>query len=588
MTAGSGQPTSGLYTFKVANIQVVRIEKRRQLRAALQAHLEGRTRPAEARDRAELKPVVVLVDNLAAAREAIKAAKAIKGRGAPATIEYVEFLFAGPPPFESPDAWPSDRIDEWLDANIQWVRKCAGPRAEIAGAYYHTDERSPHLDVLLVPINDTGRLSWKTVEKGFALNPKLTSKLILGSMQDRYHEEVGRRFGLARGEVGSRRTHEPPDRRKGLVDRFLDDPEKCSAREYAEAALLRAEDADRERDRAVQRQREAEAERDRAVDAATSAEAERARAIEERDQAVARATATEAERDELKRSRSSVLRERDEARKARHTARQALDRERAARKAETADWKGKLESAARQLDIAHQGLQKAKDEVGRLHAQRPPTQIAVDQARAQAQVANTARERAESGRDKATEDWNRAYESYLAEKQQCDATTAKRDQDIAAARKRGHKQGQDSRDIEVKAAVDRIAKSQVELDALRERLPADIQAARQEGVADGRAERDDEVTALQRRVERLTAEPDDEVTALQQTIELLTRDLDAANRDRTRLVGNVKTLSGHRDRLQKRLTEMQPNIVAPLRPRRPGQYRPEQDRSRSRSTPNRN
>ena len=143
VTAGVGKATTGGYTFKVAGIQFVRVEKRHQLPAALLAHIDGRTRPPEARDRPELKlkPAVVLVDNVENARKALAAAKAIKGRGRPGTIECVELLFAGPPPFESPDAWPQDRVDEWLQANIEWVRKCAGPKAVIAAAYSHTDEQ---------------------------------------------------------------------------------------------------------------------------------------------------------------------------------------------------------------------------------------------------------------------------------------------------------------------------------------------------------------------------------------------------------------------------------------------------------------
>ena len=585
----SGKATTGGYTFKVADIQVVRREKHRQLPAALLAHHDGRTRPAEARARPELnlQPAEVLVDNVENARKALAAAKASKGRGRPGTIECIEFVFAGPPPFESPDAWPQDRVAEWLQANIEWVRKCAGRKAVIAAAYYHTDERSPHLHLLLIPITDQGRLSWTAVERRFALHPKVPSKLILSSMQSRYHEEVGRWFGLARGEVGSRRKHAPIDRRKGLVDRILDEPTKWSAREHAEAAQLRAEDADRERDRAVQQQREAEAERDRAVDAAASAEAERDRAVAERVQAVAGATAAEVKREALKRSRSELLRERDKARKARDEAQQALIRERAARKAETADWRGKLEYAARHLDMARQEGQEAEKEVSRLHEQRPPTQIAVDEARARAQAADEAREHAQRVRNKANEDWNRAHESCLAEKQECEAIIAKRDQDIAAAREDGYKQGQDSRDKEVKAAVDRAAKAQVELDALRERLPADVQAARQEAVADGREQRNDEVTALQQAVERLTTEPADEVTALQQTVERLTTDLDAAKQDRERVIGDVNTLRKHRDDLQKRLMAIRPALVPPPRPRDPGQYQAEQDPSRSQSTQNR-
>ena len=581
--AGVGKATTGGYTFEVANIQVVRVEKRRQLPAALLAHIDGRTRPVEARDRPELrlKPAVVLVDNVENARKALAAAKAVRRRGRPGTIECVDFLFAGPPPFASPDAWPQDRVDQWLQANLQWVSKCAGPRAVIAAASAHTDERSPHLHLLLVPIDARGRLSWKAVELGFAADPTAVGKQILRSLQDRYQKEVGCRFGLARGEVGSRRKHEPIDRRKGLVDRILAEPAKWSARQHAEAAQLRAEDADRERDRAEQQQREAEAQRARAVDAAASAEAARARAVAERVQAVARATAAEVKREAVKRSRSELLRERDEARKARDTEHQALNRERAARKAETADWKRKLEYAAQQLVIARQEWQKAEEE------QRPPTQIAVDQAQAQVLAANRARERAESGRDKANEDWKRAYGSYLAEKQQCEAITAKRDQDIAAAREHGYKQGQDSGDKQVKAAVDRAAGFQVEIDALRERLPVDVEAARQEAVADGRVQRIDAVTALQQTVERLTTETADAVTALQQTVERLTTDLEAAKQHRERLIGDVNTLSEHRDDLQKRLMAIRPALVPPPRPRGPGRNQAEQDPARSQSTQNR-
>ena len=553
----------------------MRVEKRRQLRAALQAHLGGRTRPAEARERPELKvkPVVVLLDNLAAARAALKAAKAIKGRGRPGTIEYVEFLFAGPPPFESPDAWPKERVDQWLQATIEWVRKCAGPNAQIAAAYYHSDERSPHLHLLLVPINGKGRLSWKAVERGFAADPKAVGRRIMSSMQDSYQADVGKRFGLARGEVGSQRKHEPINRRKGLVERILEAPSKWSDRQRAEAALLKAEDTERERDRTVERAREAEAERDRARGAEASAEAERASAVEERAQAVLRATATEAERDELKRSRSSLLRDRDEARKARNTAQQALEREQADRAAETADWKAKLCYAAEHIFEARRKWQAANEEIQRLRAQTPPTQVAVDKARAQAQAVDTARVRAEAERDKANAGWNQAYNGYLAEKEQREAVVAKRDQDVAAARQQGYQQGQVSRDVEVKAAVNGAAKVQDTLDALREQIPADVDSARQEGVAAGRAQRDGEVTELQQTVEHLTTEHDEEIAALQQNVECLTTDLNAANQDREDLAGKVKNLTEHRDDLSQRLQKLQPLRVPP-RPRGSGHISP--------------
>ena len=55
----------------------------------------------------------------------------------------------------------------------------------IAAAYFYKDERSRYLHLLLIPITDQGRLSWTAVERGFALHPKVPSKLIMSSMQDR-------------------------------------------------------------------------------------------------------------------------------------------------------------------------------------------------------------------------------------------------------------------------------------------------------------------------------------------------------------------------------------------------------------------
>ena len=128
----------------------------------------------------------------------------------------------------------------------------------------------------------------------------------MSSMQDRYQDDVGKRFGLERGEVGSRRKHEAINQPKGPIDCFIEVLLKWADARRAEAALLHAEDADREHERAVQRQREAEAKRDHALDMEASAEAERAGAVKERAQAAARATAAEAESDDLKRSQNSV------------------------------------------------------------------------------------------------------------------------------------------------------------------------------------------------------------------------------------------------------------------------------------------
>lgn len=161
---------------------------------------------------------------------------------------------------DAPEAWPQDRVAVWMQANVDWVQTCAGPHAVIAAAFYYPDERSRYQHLLLIPITDKGRLSWTAVGRRFALHPKVPSTLIMSSMQDRYQKEVGQRFGLKRGEIGSRRKHEAINRPKGLLERVVEAPSKWSDRQRAKAALLHAEAANRERDQAVQGERAAKAE----------------------------------------------------------------------------------------------------------------------------------------------------------------------------------------------------------------------------------------------------------------------------------------------------------------------------------------
>ena len=388
-------------------------------------------------------------------------------------------------------------------------------------------------------ITDKGRLSWTALERRFALHPTVPSKLIMSSMQDRYQQEVGKRFGLERGEIGSRRKHEAINRRKGFFERVIEAPSTWSDRRRAEASLLHAKDAEHERDRAVQGERAAKAETDRALDAAASAEAERTRAIAEQDQAVARTTVAEAECDDLKRSLSALLRERDEAGKDRAEIHEALRRERAERTAETPNWNETLANAAIRLIGARAGHAQALRKIKDLRKAAPPTQVHIDRALEHARAADEARVGAEAERDQATAGRDRARQAYLAEKQQREHVAAKLVQDVAEARQQGYQRGQASRASEIDAAGDRARDLQIELDALRKRRSAAVQVARRGGLAAGRAERDDRVTALQQTVERLTTQ------------------LTAVNQDRERLDGKVKNLTEHCDDLKQRLKEPQ-------------------------------
>ena len=536
----------------MAGEQIVRTKKRHQFHSALPAHLDGSERAGR-----NLSPVVVLVDNVEAARKALAAAKANKGRGRPGSIECVRFLFGGPPPFESPDAWPNERVAAWMQANVEWVQECAGLNVVIAAVYYFTDEGRRYQHLLLIPITDEGRLSWTALEPKFALNPKVPSTFIMSSMQDRYQREVGKRFGLERGEIGSRRKHEAINRPKGLFERALELPSIWSDRRRAEEALRHAEAADRERDRAVQRQREAETERDRAVDLAASAEVERAGAVEERAQAAVKATRAEAECDDLKPLLSELTRERDEARKDCDQIRDTRKRERAEHADEAAKTEVQLRNTEFLLPRIHALRDRALREIENLGKAAPPTQEHVDRAREHAREAKEALVVAEAERDQAATGRDKARQGYRAMKQQREHLAAKLVQDVAEARQQGYTQGQAGRAGEVDAAGDRDRNLQVELDALRSRRSDAVQVARREGVAAGRAERDDQVTALKQTVERLTTERDDRVAALKQTVERLTTQLNAVKQDCERLDGKVKNLTDWCDDLKQHLKEPQ-------------------------------
>ena len=210
MTAGApraGRTTTVLYIFQMTiSTAIVRVRNHNQLRGRLLADIEGRGTPQEARERLELEltPTTMLVDNIEAARQAIATAFAITGPRRNAT-RWVEFMFAGPPPYGSPTAWPGNRVLECPRATCEWVRRCAGPTAVIAAASLHTDERKPRIRLLLVPISETGRLSWNAVEQGFAASPTVRGPCVMSSLLDRYHAEVGQHFGLARDYRSDRR-----------------------------------------------------------------------------------------------------------------------------------------------------------------------------------------------------------------------------------------------------------------------------------------------------------------------------------------------------------------------------------------------
>ncbi len=89
------------------------------------------------------------------------------------------------------------RLDDWTARSMAWLRDTYGERNVVA-AVLHKDEQTPHIQALVVPIDERGRLNADAYTGGRAL---------LARMQDSYAAAV-RDLGLERGVKGSVADHQ--------------------------------------------------------------------------------------------------------------------------------------------------------------------------------------------------------------------------------------------------------------------------------------------------------------------------------------------------------------------------------------------
>ena len=90
-----------------------------------------------------------------------------------------------------------ERLAEWRDRTMGWLRDRFGAENVVA-AVLHRDELTPHIQAMVVPIDDHGRLNAREYTGGAAK---------LGALQDGYHAAV-EDLGLTRGVKGSVATHQ--------------------------------------------------------------------------------------------------------------------------------------------------------------------------------------------------------------------------------------------------------------------------------------------------------------------------------------------------------------------------------------------
>ena len=111
-------------------------------------------------------------------------------------IEYL--LTASPEFFDAGSKLERDnRLKNWCESQVEFMKKMHGEK-NILCMYLHLDEKTPHIESYVVPIDPKGKLNCKH----FLGSPgKLTA------LQTKYASH-NNNFGLKRGQEGSRATHE--------------------------------------------------------------------------------------------------------------------------------------------------------------------------------------------------------------------------------------------------------------------------------------------------------------------------------------------------------------------------------------------
>lgn len=132
----------------------------------------------------------------------------------------------------SPEAYEKLKGKEWtkyINEGLKWVNEKHGKGCFYA--CYHQDETTPHLSVFVVPLDEKGHLNARSFLGGRAK---------LSAMQTDFHEKVGKNFGLDRGLMWSKATHQTIRdyyKKMGELEKAIEPPKRKMLEkdeEYAE------------------------------------------------------------------------------------------------------------------------------------------------------------------------------------------------------------------------------------------------------------------------------------------------------------------------------------------------------------------
>ncbi|PKN08388.1 MAG: hypothetical protein CVU73_08035 [Deltaproteobacteria bacterium HGW-Deltaproteobacteria-8] len=96
-----------------------------------------------------------------------------------------------------PGVYDPMRLEDWAEVSRQWLERKYGDR--VVSAVLHLDEATPHIQFVLVPLNDTGKLNCRALFGG--------TRRTLSELQTDYANAVAP-LGIQRGLEGSRAKHQ--------------------------------------------------------------------------------------------------------------------------------------------------------------------------------------------------------------------------------------------------------------------------------------------------------------------------------------------------------------------------------------------
>lgn len=106
----------------------------------------------------------------------------------------LEYLITASPDFANAKAMQNGSY--FKDA-VEWLEERHG-KENIISLTIHRDETTPHLVAYVVPADRTGKLNCRSFTGGSQL---------MSEMQTNFNEKVGKKYGLERGEIGSKAKH---------------------------------------------------------------------------------------------------------------------------------------------------------------------------------------------------------------------------------------------------------------------------------------------------------------------------------------------------------------------------------------------